>query len=172
MKECLKNIKKMLAICWGMQVAVTAAGGEVKKGANGSHIGIANDIELTQDGLNDLFYKDKNKKFNTPAFNFDEVITVPEGATLLASNRINKIQGLYFNSGISEIWGIQYHPEITYEKMISIIKFRKDRLINQRNRFKNENEVSNHINLIEKEIKISKKNSRMIEIKNWLNLIA
>ena len=27
MKECFKNIKKILAICWGMQVAVTAAGG-------------------------------------------------------------------------------------------------------------------------------------------------
>ena len=52
MKECFKNVKKILAICWGMQVAVTAAGGEVKKGVNGSHIGIANDIELTNDGLN------------------------------------------------------------------------------------------------------------------------
>ena len=31
MKECQNKIKKMLAICWGMQVAVTAAGGEVKK---------------------------------------------------------------------------------------------------------------------------------------------
>ena len=34
MKECFKNIKKILAICWGMQVAVTAAGGEVKKSLN------------------------------------------------------------------------------------------------------------------------------------------
>ena len=172
MKECFRNIKKTLAICWGMQVAVTAAGGEVRKGVNGSHIGIANDIELTQAGLNNLFYKDKNNKFNTPAFNFDEVVTLPNGATHLASNKINKIQGLHFNSGISEIWGIQYHPEITYEKMISIIKFRKDRLINQRNRFKNEEEVNNHINLIEEEIKISEKNSRMVELRNWLNLIS
>ena len=172
MKECFRNIKKTLAICWGMQVAVTAAGGEVRKGVNGSHIGIANDIELTQAGLNNLFYKDKNNKFNTPAFNFDEVVTLPNGATHLASNKINKIQGLHFNSGISEIWGIQYHPEITYEKMISIIKFRKDRLINQRNRFKNEEEVNNHINFIEEEIKISEKNSRMLELRNWLNLIS
>ncbi len=172
MKECFRNVKKILAICWGMQVAVTAAGGEVRKGVNGSHIGIANDIELTQAGLNNLFYKDKNNKFNTPAFNFDEVVALPNGATHLASNKINKIQGLHFNSGISEIWGIQYHPEITYEKMISIIKFRKDRLINQRNRFKNEEEVNNHINFIEEEIKISEKNSRMLELRNWLNLIS
>ena len=27
MRECQKNIKNIFAICWGMQVAVTAAGG-------------------------------------------------------------------------------------------------------------------------------------------------
>ena len=169
MKVCFKNIKKILAICWGMQVAVTAAGGEVKKGTNGSHIGIANDIELTQEGLNNLIYKDKNNRFNSPAFNFDEVVTIPNNAIHLASNKINKIQGLHFKSDISEVWGLQYHPEITYEKMVSIIKFRKDVLINKRNRFKNNKEVKDHINFIEEEIKISEINSKMIELRNWLN---
>ena len=171
MKECFKNVKKMLAICWGMQVAVTAAGGEVKKGVKGSHIGIANDIEITNDGLNNLLYKDKNNKFNTPAFNFDEVVTTPKNAIHLASNKINKIQGLNFKSGVSEIWGLQYHPEITYSKMVDIIKFRKNTLIEKRNRFKNEKEVDIHINFIEEEIKISKKDSRMLELRNWLNII-
>ena len=171
MKECFKNIKKMLAICWGMQVAVTAAGGEVKKGINGSHIGIANDIELTNEGINNLLYKDKNNRFNTPAFNFDEVVTVPADAILLASNKINKVQGLNFKCGVSEIWGTQYHPEITYKKMIDIIKFRKDTLIEKRNRFKDEEEINNHINFIEEEIKISEKNSIMLELRNWLNII-
>ena len=171
MKECFKNVKKILAICWGMQVAVTAAGGVVKKGINGSHIGIANDIELTNDGLNNLLYKDKKNKFNTPAFNFDEVVTIPTDAAHLASNKINKIQGLNFKTGISEIWGLQYHPEITYQKMVDIIKFRKNALIEKRNRFKNEEEINNHINFIEEEIKISEKDSRMLELRNWLNLI-
>ena len=171
MKECFKNVKKILAICWGMQVAVTAAGGEVKKGIKGSHIGIANDIELTNDGLNNLFYKDKKNKFNTPAFNFDEVVTMPAGAIHLASNRINKIQSLNFKTGVSEVWGLQYHPEITYEKMVNIIKFRTDALIKKRSRFKNEEEINNHINFIEEEIKISKKDARMLELRNWLNLI-
>ena len=171
MKECFKSVKKVLAICCGMQVAVTAAGGEVKKGTKGSHIGIANDIELTQDGMNNLMYKDKNNKFNTPAFNFDEVVTIPNGAVHLASNNINNIQSLHFKSGVSEIWGLQYHPEITYEKMISIIQFRKDRLIYERNRFKDEIEIINHINFIKEEINVSDKNSRMIELRNWLDFI-
>ena len=172
MKECFKSVKKILAICWGMQVAVTAAGGKVKKGAKGSHIGIANDIEITKEGLNNPLYKDKNNKFNTPAFNFDEVVTTPTGATHLASNKINKIQALNFKSGVSEIWGLQYHPEITYQKMIDIIKFRKDILIINRNRFNDEEEINNHINFIEEEIKISEKDLRMMELRNWLNLIS
>ena len=171
MKECFNNVKKILAICWGMQVAVTAAGGEVKKGAKGSHIGIANDIELTNEGLNNPLYKDKNNKFNTPAFNFDEVVTTPKNAIHLASNKINKIQSLNFTSGVSEIWGLQYHPEITYKKMVDIIKFRKETLIKKRNRFKDEKEINSHINFIEKEIKISKKELRMLELRNWLNII-
>jgi len=51
MKECFKIVKNILAICWGMQVAVTAAGGEVKKSVNGAHIGIANGIELNENGI-------------------------------------------------------------------------------------------------------------------------
>mgnify|MGYP001202113296 CR=1 FL=1 len=171
MKECFKKIKKILAICWGMQVAVTAAGGQVKKGVKGSHIGIANDIVLTDQGLNNPFYENKKHRFNTPAFNFDEVVKVPIDTIHMASNKINNIQGLNFKTGVSEIWGIQYHPEITYEKMISIIKFRKKNLIEKRKRFKDEKEINNHINFIKNEIKISEKNSRMVELKNWLNLI-
>ena len=30
MRECQKKIKKILAICWGLQVAVTVAGGQVE----------------------------------------------------------------------------------------------------------------------------------------------
>jgi len=171
MKKCFENVKKILAICWGMQVAVTAAGGEVKKGINGSHIGIANDIELTNKGLNNPLYKDKKSKFNTPAFNFDEVVTLPTGAIHLASNKINKIQALNFKNGISEIWGLQYHPEITYEKMIKIIQFKKDVLINKKLRFKNEEDINKHIKLINNEINVSDKNNKMLELKNWLQYI-
>jgi len=171
MKECFKNINKILAICWGMQVAVTAAGGEVKKANNGAHIGIANDIEINENGLKHPLYKSKNQKFNSPAFNFDEVVKLPEGAIHLASNKINKIQSIHFNKGISEVWGLQYHPEITYNKMITLIKFRKEKLINNRKCFNDEAEIQNHIKFIEEEIKRSVKDSRMLELKNWLDYL-
>ncbi len=171
MKECQKKIKKILAICWGMQVAVTAAGGVVKKCQIGSHRGIAHNIEINDKGLKHPLYKNKNNKFNTPAFNFDEVETLPENSVLLASNQINKVQGLNFIARNSEIWGIQYHPEITYSKMINLINFRKDRLLDKK-AFKNIDEINSHIKIIEEEIKVSDKNSRMRELENWLNFIS
>ena len=170
MKECQKKIKKVLAICWGMQVAVTAAGGEVKKGEKGSHRGIARDIEINENGLNHLLYKNKNKKFNTPAFNFDEVVTLPENSVLLASNPINNVQGLNFKIGNCDVWGLQYHPEITYNKMINLIIFRKDRLI-ERGAFKDQNHIDDHIKNIEIENKKLDKLSRMRELENWLDYL-
>ena len=168
MRECQKKVKNILAICWGMQVAVTAAGGDVEKAKN-SHIGIAKEIEINQKGLNNLIYKNKEKRFNSPAFNFDEVKTLPQNATCLASNRINKVQSIYFEINSCKIWGLQYHPEITYEKMISLIEFRKDKLIEKRKVFKSKEEVENHIAFIRKEISVSKKERRMVELKNWLD---
>ena len=168
MKECFHKVRNILAICWGMQVAVTAAGGVVKKSKKGAHIGIAKNININSYGLKHPIYKNKDPIFNTPAFNFDEVVTPPDGAKLLASNPINKVQGLEFQIGVSNIWGIQYHPEITYEKMISLINFRRKRLIEDRKVFENENDLEKHISFIENEIQVTVKEKKMLELKNWL----
>ena len=168
MKDCQKKVKKILAICWGMQVAVTAAGGQVKK-ANNSHIGIANEIEVNENGIKHPLYINKDRKFNSPAFNFDEVVKLPKNGICLASNKINKIQSLYFEINDTKVWGLQYHPEITYEKMISLIKFRKDKLIENRKVFKNTEDVEKHILFIKKEILVTNREKRMLELKNWLN---
>ena len=171
MKECQKKVKNILAICWGMQVAVTAAGGVVKKSSNGAHIGIANQLVINEQGLKHPLYSGKKNNFNTPAFNFDEVVTLPENGVCLASNKINKVQGMYFKINNNNVWGLQYHPEITYQKMIQLIKFRKDRLIETRKVFANHDQVNEHISFIEKEISISDNQQRMIELRNWLNSI-
>ena len=167
MKNCQNKVKNILGICWGMQVAVTAAGGQVKK-ANTSHVGIAKEIEINEYGLKHPLYKDKEKKFNSPAFNYDEVVKIPENGICLASNKINKVQSLYFQINKTRVWGLQYHPEITYEKMISLINFRRKRLIEYRKVFKNENDLENHISFIEKEIQVTVKEKKMLELKNWL----
>ena len=170
MKECQNKINKILAICWGMQVAVTVAGGDVKKCTKGAHRGIAHNIEINDHGLKHPIYQNKNKIFNTPAFNFDEVVTLPTDATLLASNKINDVMSANFKAGISNVWGIQYHPEITYNKMISLIHFRKDRLLKNQ-AFKDEDEINSHVKIIEEQNKLSNKDQRMTELKNWLDYL-
>ncbi len=170
MRSCQNKIKKILAICWGLQVAATVAGGQVKRCMTGSHRGIAHDIEINSNGLQHPIYKNKNETFNTPAFNFDEVVKLPENSILLASNPINKVMGVNFKSGVSDIWGIQYHPEITYDKMISLIHFRKDRLLNNK-AFVDEQEINNHVAMIAEENKKSNKDLRMRELENWLNYL-
>ena len=170
MRSCQNKINKILAICWGLQVAATVAGGQVKRCMTGSHRGIAHDIEINSNGLQHPIYKNKNETFNTPAFNFDEVVKLPKNSILLASNPINKVMGVNFKSGVSDIWGIQYHPEITYDKMISLIHFRKDRLLNNK-AFVDEQEINNHVAMIAEENKKSNKDLRMRELENWLNYL-
>jgi len=170
MRECQKKIKNILAICWGLQVAVTVAGGIVKRCNKGAHRGIAHNVKINKNGLSHPLYKNKNETFNTPAFNFDEVATLPNNSTLLSSNEINNVMGINFKCGVSDIWGIQYHPEITYDKMITLIHFRKDRLLNN-NAFIDEDEINSHVKMIAEENKITNKDNRMKELENWLNKI-
>ena len=164
--NCFKHGKKILAICWGLQVCSTAAGGQVAPAKNGAHIGIATDVKINDEGKKNLIYKNKKDIFTTPAFNFDEVIELPKGAKLLASDSINRVMAIYFKSGQSEIWGVQYHPDYEYWQMVNLSNARKDRLLNN-NIFKNEDEFEKHVKYIEEQDLDF--NNRTHEVRNWLN---
>ena len=168
--NCFNHKKKILAICWGLQVCSTAAGGRVATGKNGAHIGIASSVEINKEGQKNLIYKNKKIKFTTPAFNFDEVCETPEGATLLSSDKVNKVMCVYFKSGNSEIWGLQYHPDYEYHQMINLSNERKDQMIANKY-FKDKNDFENHINYIKDEDKKLDFENRTCEVKNWLNYI-
>ena len=169
-KTCFKHEKKIFAACWGLQIAATAAGGKCRVAPSGPHVGIAYDIELTGEGKKHKLYSSKPHKFTTPAFNYDEVEIPPNNAVVLASNKINKFEALHFTVGNSEIWGLQYHPEIPYDYMIKLIKHRSQKLINNKS-FKNETEINQHITLIEKAKVQLKDDIRLLELKNWLNYL-
>jgi GMP synthase (glutamine-hydrolysing) len=169
-KKCFDNGQKIFAACWGLQITVTAAGGKCRVSPNGAHIGIAQDIELTNEGKKHNLYSSKLHKFTTPAFNHDEVEIPPKNSILLASDKINKFMALQFSVGKSEIWGLQYHPEIPYDYMIKLIKHRSQGLINKKI-FKNIDAIESHIQVIEKAKIELKDDIRILELKNWLNHI-
>ena len=56
----------------------------------------ASEIIINDNGLSHPIYKGKDKRFNSPAFNFDEVKTLPKNAVCLASNKKNRVQSIYF----------------------------------------------------------------------------
>ena len=168
--ECFKHNNKILAICWGLQVCSAAAGGKVAPGKNGAHIGIATEVEINEDGKKNPIYKNKKIKFNTPAFNFDEVCELPEGATLLASDKVNNIMGAYFKSANSEVWGLQYHPDYEYWQMINLSNERMGKMI-AKEYFKNEETFKKHIDFIKSEEKSLDFENKTYEIKNWLDII-
>jgi len=169
-KTCFKHDKKFFAACWGLQITTIAAGGKCRVSPKGAHVGIAYDIELTEKGKKHKLYLSKPQKFTTPAFNHDEVEIPPPNSILLASDKINKFQALQFKVGKSEIWGLQYHPEIPYDYMVKLIKHRSKRLI-KKNIFKNENEIEEHVNSIEKAKTELNDDIRTIELKNWLDYL-
>jgi len=169
-KTCFKHEKKIFGACWGLQVTVMAAGGKCRVSPNGPHIGIAYDIELTEEGKKHKIYSTKTKKFTTPAFNYDEVEIPPKDSILLASDKINRFQALHFYVGKSEIWGLQYHPEIPYDYMIKLIKHRSKSML-EKNVFKNQDEINKHINSIEKAKIDLSDDARTIELKNWLSYL-
>ena len=169
-KKCFESEKKIFAACWGLQITVTAAGGRCRISPNGAHVGIAQDIVLTDEGKKHKLYSSKLHKFTTPAFNHDEVQIPPKNSILLASDKINKFMALQFHVGKAEVWGLQYHPEIPYDYMIKLIKHRSEGLI-EKKIFNNINEVNSHIEKIKKANIELKDDIRTIELKNWINYI-
>ena len=169
-RMCFKHEKKIFGACWGLQVTVMAAGGKCRVSPNGPHIGIAQDIQLTEAGKKHKVYFNKPEKFTTPAFNYDEVEIPPKNSILLASDKVNKYQALHFFVGKSEVWGLQYHPEIPYDYMIKLIKHRSKGML-EKKVFNNQDEIDQHVNLIEEEKLNLSDNMRTIELKNWLNYL-
>ena len=168
--NCFKHNNKILAICWGLQVCSVAAGGKVAAGKNGAHIGIATDVEINDEGKNNPIFKNKKFRFNTPAFNFDEVCELPKGATLLASDKVNKNMGVHFKSGNSEIWGLQYHPDYEYWQMVNLSNARMGKMI-AKEYFRDEESFKKHIEYIKSEEKSLDFKNKTHEIQNWLDLI-
>ena len=78
--------------------------------------------------------------------------------------------GLYFTSGNSKIWGLQYHPDYEYWQMINLSSARKDRIL-KNNVFNNEDEFQNHLNFIKEEEKKLDFENRTHEVRNWLSHI-
>jgi GMP synthase (glutamine-hydrolysing) len=99
--------------CWGLQVAATAAGGEVRANTRGREFGFARRILLTEAGREHPLFAGKPITFEAPTVHRDEIASLPAGATILAVNDFG-VQAASFTSGRGTFWGVQYHPEYDF----------------------------------------------------------
>ena len=98
--------------CAGLQLAVAAAGGKVRKMPQRMEAGIARRITPTDAGRNHPLLAGRAASWDAPAIHGDEVETLPADATLLASNAVTTIQAAEIRHDGGTFWGVQYHPEL------------------------------------------------------------
>ena len=100
----------MFGSCWGLQLAVTAAGGQVHRNPKGREFGFGRRIQLTAAGREHALYAGKPEVFEAPTVHLDAIETLPAGASVLAVNDMS-LQAAAFTFQRGSFWGVQYHPE-------------------------------------------------------------
>jgi GMP synthase (glutamine-hydrolysing) len=99
--------------CWGLQVAVCAAGGRVERNALGREFGFARRIELNGAGRAHPMFSGKPVVFEAITVHRDAITELPADARVLASNDMG-VQALEVRHLKGSCWGVQYHPEYTF----------------------------------------------------------
>ncbi len=99
--------------CWGLQVAVSAAGGGVRANPAGREFGFARRILLSVAGREHRLFAGKPAVFEAPTIHRDEIAVLPAGAQVLAVNEYG-VQAASFAHGRGTFWGVQYHPEYDF----------------------------------------------------------
>jgi GMP synthase (glutamine-hydrolysing) len=102
--------------CWGMQVAVTAAGGRVRPNPRGREFGFGRRIELNDAGRRHPMFAGKPAVFEAVTVHRDDIAELPAGSVPLASNDMG-LQALELRHGAGTFWGVQYHPEYSFDEI-------------------------------------------------------
>lgn len=115
--------------CAGLQVAVAAAGGKVRRMPERLEAGISRRITATAAGREHGLLAGRPAAWDAPALHADEVERLPEGATLLAGNRVTPIQAAEIRRDRGIFWGVQYHPELSLAEIAAALRRESEALV-------------------------------------------
>ncbi len=115
--------------CWGLQIAAMAGGGAVQYHPKGKEVGFARKIMPTEAGRGHPMFAHKPPVFDAPCIHYDEVLRLPEGSTLLASNAHSEIQAAIIPLGKTQVWAVQYHPEYDVQQVLAVYSLYADDMI-------------------------------------------
>ena len=115
--------------CWGLQVGVTAAGGNVIRNPRGREFGFGRRIMLNAQGRDHAMFQGKPEVFEAVTVHVDTVDSLPPGAVPLAHNDMGlQAAEIRFANGGS-FWGVQYHPEYSVAEAAAMARRYADVLI-------------------------------------------
>lgn len=134
--------------CWGIQLAVVAAGGEVKPNPGGREMGIGRKIRVTDAGKKHPMFRNKPRSFIHFVSHDDEVTRLPAGAQLLAGNDFSRVQAVAVTFKKGVFWGVQYHPEYDLHEMARLIVAREAKLI-ELGFFRDHTDMEQYVNSME-----------------------
>jgi GMP synthase (glutamine-hydrolysing) len=134
--------------CWGLQMAVVAAGGTVEANPRGREMGIARRIVVTEEGREHPMTAGRKPVFEAFISHVDHATELPPGATLLAGNEFTRVQAVAVKHGRGEFWGLQYHPEYTLHEMARLIVARSSKLVPE-GFYRTPEDLERHVALME-----------------------
>ena len=115
--------------CAGLQVAVAAAGGRVRKMPARLEAGIARRIVATDEGRGHSLLDGRAPVWDAPAIHGDEVEELPAGARRLAGNGVTRVQAAEIRHDRGTFWGVQYHPELSIEEVALALRDQAGELV-------------------------------------------
>lgn len=115
--------------CAGLQLATIAAGGTVRPGGAGREAAFARRITPTEAGRTHPLLAGRPAAYDAPSIHTDAVETLPDGAVLLASNRVTQVQAAEIRHAGGVFWGVQYHPEIGLDEVAGALRREADSLV-------------------------------------------
>ena len=117
--------------CAGLQVAVAAAGGTVRENKRGHEVAFARRIVPTETGRSHPLLAGRPAVFDAGSIHSDEVEELPEGAILLATNSVTRVQAAEVRMGDGVFWGVQYHPELPLAEIADALRRQAEDVIAQ-----------------------------------------
>jgi len=183
-KDAYEYALPQFGSCWAAQMAVYAAGGEVKPNPKGREMGVARKVFLTSEGKQHPMYEGKMPVFDGFISHDDMITKVPEGGIILASNDFTPVQAVEVRHKNGVFWATQYHPEYNLKEVARLIIAREEKLTRE-GYFRNHDDMMNYVKNLEMIYEDSTRKDlrwqhaidddllsdeiRQLEFVNWLN---
>jgi len=118
--------------CWGLQLAVVAVGGSVRRNPRGRELPIARAITVTEAGRAHPLLASRPAVFDALCSHLDEIETLPPNSQVLAANEVSAVQAVALQTEWrGSFHGTQYHPEHTLAVSAALIEMRAAELVEE-----------------------------------------